>query len=167
MDFEELALAFDAQEIPVEAAWAYEVAISAPKANLDLFLNLAVLYFECLDFGYASRHRLSEGFTSGAWDRAFDVLNKAEERFGRRTEIEFWRLYFSHIYSGEELTVSACKELTKGKDSLVPFMYLFTSSGKTLFLEEACQLFELVRDCTTERKRYIKSILDPLPRVQN
>lgn len=167
MNFEELALGFDAQESPVEAAWAYEIAIGNPDANLDLFLNLAVLYFECLDFGYASHHRLSERFTSGAWDRAFIILNKAGERFGRQTEIEFWRLYFAHIYSGEELTTNACEELARGKDSLIPYMYLFTSSEDKRFLEEARELYESVKDGATQRRRYIKSVLEPTLRRQN
>jgi hypothetical protein len=44
MNFQELALAFDAQVRPLEAAWAYEIAINAPDAEVELFLNLAVLY---------------------------------------------------------------------------------------------------------------------------
>jgi len=54
--FRELALNFDAQLHPLEAAWAYEIAIRDSSADVELFLNLAGFYFECLDFGFASFH---------------------------------------------------------------------------------------------------------------
>lgn len=160
MNFKELALTFDAQVRPVEAAWAYEIATTAPDAELELFLNLAVLYFECVDSGYATHHRLLEDFVSGAWTRAFETLQVAENRFGSQTEIEFWRLYFSFIYSDEEPIDDACRKLVDRKDSLVPYLYLFTSSGKKKYLEEAGELLQIVKDGDTERKRYIKSVLE-------
>ncbi len=160
MKFNELALAFDAQESPVEAAWAYEISICAADADLDLYLNLAVLYFECMDFGYAAHHHLSENFVSGAWDRAFQVLARAEERYGRHAEIEFWRMYIPYIYGGGEPIDDACKDLARREESLVPYMYLFTSSGKKKYAEQAQELLNLVKDGITERERYIKSILE-------
>jgi hypothetical protein len=160
MNFQELALAFDAQVRPLEAAWAYEIAINAPDAEVELFLNLAVLYFECVDVGYAAHHHLSENFVSGAWIRAFEILKAAEARFGNQTELEFWRLYFSFIYSGEEPIDDACRKLAERKDSFIPYLYLFTSSGKKKYLEEASKLLQAVKDGDTERKRYIKSVLE-------
>jgi hypothetical protein len=160
MSFRELALTFDAQVSPVEAAWAYEVAVNDPDAELELFLNLAVLYFGCADFGYAAHHHLSEAFVSGAWTRAFEILKKAEEKFGTQTELEFWRLYFSFVHLDDESIHTACRELADRKDSLVPYLYLFTASEKKEHLKEARELFESVKDGTTERKRYIKSVLE-------
>lgn len=159
MNFKELALTFDARMSPVEAVWAYEVAINDPDVEIEMYLNLAVLYFECVDFGYAAHHRLSEDLVSGAWDRAFQILAEAKERFGNQTELEFWQLYFSFIYAEGEPIDMACKELAQKGDSLVPYMYLFTSSGKKRWLEEVKKLLELVEDGTTERKRYIKSVI--------
>lgn len=159
MNFRDLALNLDAQIRPVEAAWAYEVAITEPNADVELFLNLAVLYFQCADLGYAAHHHLSEEFVSGAWDRAFEILEKAEERFGSHTELEFWRLYFPFIYSGDEPITDACEELASRNDSLVPYLYLFTASARKQHLEEAQELLKIVSDGATERKRYIRSVL--------
>lgn len=160
MTFKELALSFDVQVNPLEAAWAYEIAIKEKDADLELFLNLAVLYFECVDFGYAAYHHLSENFAAAAGDRAFDILSEAEERFGKHSEIDFWRLYFSLIYLGDKPSNDAWKELASKGDSLVPYLYLFASSGKVKYQEEAYKLLESVKDGATERKRYIKSILE-------
>lgn len=160
MNFKELALAFDAQVRPVEAAWAYEVAINGLDAELELFLNLAVLYFESVDFGYAARHHLSEEFVSGAWTRAFEILQKAEEQFGSHTEIDFWRLYFLFIYSGEEPPNNAFRELAGRNTSLIPYLYMYTFSEKKEYQQQARELLEMVKDATTERKRYIRSVLE-------
>ena len=55
----EKALALDAQDLPLEAAQAYEEAIAASDADVETFINLAVLYFVCVDGGYAPHHHLS------------------------------------------------------------------------------------------------------------
>lgn len=160
MNFKELAFKFDAQISPVEAVWAYEVAVNEPDVELEVFLNLAVLYFECGDYGYAAHHHLSGDFVSAAWNRAFEILDKAKERFGEQTEVDFWRLYFPYIYSEEEPIDNACLTLTQRNNSLVPYLYLFTASGKKQYLTQAQELLELVRDGTTARKRYIKSVME-------
>ena len=71
------AAAFDAKDRPVEAAAAYERAIISSEADLDTHINLAVLYFVCNDFGYASHHKLPDSFVVNAWDRAMVLLEQA------------------------------------------------------------------------------------------
>jgi hypothetical protein len=159
MTFKDLALELDAQQSPVQAAWAYEIAIKKSDADLELFLNLAVLYFECLDFGYAAHHKLSDRFVQGAGLRILEVIKEAEDRFGPHSELDFWRLYFNYIYGGCEPFDNECEELVVRGDSLVPYVYLFTSSGKKHYQQKAEELLELVKDGLTERKRYIKSLL--------
>jgi hypothetical protein len=160
MNFKELALNLDAQEKPVEAAWAYEIAISEPNTESEFFLNLAVLYFECRDFGYSAYHHLSNDFVSGAWQRAFEILEIAEMRFGSQTEILFWREYFSFIYAENKQFDNICQELIHRGDSLIPYLYKNNNSEKREYKENVQKLLELVEDGTTERKRYIKSVIN-------
>jgi hypothetical protein len=49
----EKALKLDAQDLPLDAAQAYEEAVAASEADFETFMNLAVLYFVCTDGGYA------------------------------------------------------------------------------------------------------------------
>ena len=157
--FRELALRLDALQRPLEAAWAYEIALTSPDADLDLFLNLAVLYFECQDFGFASNHKLSQEFTSGCWIRLFESLAIAEERFGKTTEIDFWRLYALSIYSDDEGIESQCIELLDRNDSLLPAMYLFFL-GHYRFIDQMHNLLKVVERGSTQRERYIKSVVE-------
>jgi hypothetical protein len=168
MSYRDLALSMDAQERPVEAAWAYEIAIQGPQAELGLFLNLAVLYFACEDTGYSSHHHLEMDFVGAAYDRIHKILDAAENRFGSQTEINFWRLYipeFGPPYN--EPSMEEYEELARRGDSLMPHYRLYVSSNGTRYREEAKALLSQVRDGSTERKRYIRSVLESaaLPRL--
>ena len=160
MTFQELAEIADSRDCPREAALAYEIALQEDEANLDTFLNLAVLYFVCTDFGYSAHHHLLPEFSAKAYERALAILDKAEERFGRNVEIVFWRQYFQYIVLGDEPFIEPCEQLVSSGSSLVPYFYLFTSFQGEKYRPQAQQLFELVRDGTTAKKRYIRSILE-------
>lgn len=157
--FIELARIFDARERPLEAAWAYEIALAQGDMELDLVLDLAVLYFVCLDFGYATRHNLPEEFVSGAWTRAFQVLEVGNDRFGANTDLEFWKCYFSSVYVRDEGIEDLSARLLHNSDSLLPAAYLFLA-GEKEFEGQALELLESVKNGSTERERYIKSILE-------
>lgn len=156
----EKARQFDAQDKPVEAAGAYEQAISHSDAVLNTFLDLAVLYFNCIDGGYLAYHHLSNDFVAMAWERMFAVLDEAEARFGKRGEIIFWRAYFRWFWFDEALEDERESELARLSGVLDPYFSLFLKSNGTAYREEAERLFEQVRDGTTVRKRYIRSLLE-------
>lgn len=161
----EQAAAFDAQDRPMEATQAYEKAMRVGEANLETYLNLAVLYFVCTDGGYLAHHNLSEEFIDAAWRRANELLDEAQSRFGSQAEIEFWRRYFSFIVLGEEPFVRECEKLVRSHSTLLPFFYLFTSPSGEKYLKQAQQLFEAVKDGATAKKRYVRSVLEQkLPR---
>jgi tetratricopeptide (TPR) repeat protein len=162
-DSEEAAI-LDRADRPLEAAESYERAIRSDDADLDTYLNLAVLYFVCTDFGYASHHRLPNEFETTAWDKANEILTAAESRFGKEAEIDFWRYYFRYVVLGDEPFVETCRQLAPLSSSLVPYFYLFVSPGGREYQREAEELFKAVKDGTTAKKRYIRSILkDRLP----
>lgn len=161
MSYRELALSMDAQEYPLEAAWAYEIAVQAPQAELDLFLNLAVLYFVCEDTGYNSYHRLNIDYVSAAYDRIPDILAAAENRFGKQTEIDFWRLYIPEWGPPYQVPqVEQYEKLAHQGGSLMPYFRLYIDSNGTRYREKAKALLTQVQDGSTERKRYIKSVLE-------
>lgn len=154
------ALVFDAEERPVQAADAYEQAIAAADVSLEAYLNLAVLYFECLDFGYVSYHRLGDDFVARAARRMTEVLDEAQTRFGQNSEIEFWRRYFRYVHAGAEPFVDACRTIAASGTSLVPYFYLFAATDGQLYRQEAGRLFESVALGKTARERHIKSVLN-------
>jgi hypothetical protein len=163
----EEAVMLDAQDLPLDAAQAYEETIAASDADFDTFMNLAVLYFVCVDGGYATYHGLSQEFMNHAWERAYELLDKAESRFGKQSEIAFWRHYFRFVVLGEAPFIETCEHLLQSGASLVPSFYLFTSPGGDQFRPQALQLLELVKDGTTAKQRYIRSILAKRLKVVN
>lgn len=155
----EKAVALDAHDLPLDASQAYEKVIAASDADFDTFMNLAVLYFVCLDAGYATHHGLSPDFINLAWERAYELLDEAESRFGKQAEIAFWRHYFRFVVLGEAPFVKTCKDLLESDASLVPSFYLLTSPGGDQYRPQALKLLELVKEGTTAKQRYIRSIL--------
>lgn len=160
MSVRQEAAVLDAQDQPVETARAYEAAITSSDADLDTYLNLAVLYFVCNDGGYAAQHQLPISFLDIAWRRAFDVLNEAEQRFGELLEISFWRKYFQFILLGEEPFYEECERLVIGRTMLIPYFYLFGFQEGTKYQQQAEELYNLVKAGSTAKERYIASILE-------
>lgn len=156
----EKARLLDAKDEPVQATEAYEQAIEQSDANLDTFLDLAVLYFTCTDGGYLAVHHLSNEFVRKAGVRMYEVLEHAEDQYDERSEILFWRLYFRWIWGEGEPFLKEAEQLAARGESLVPYFYLFSASNGKKYREEAQHLFDLVKNASTARKRYIKSILE-------
>lgn len=168
MSFRDLALSMDAQERPIEAAWAYEIAIQESQVELDLLLNLAVLYFAFDDTGYNSHHHLQMDFVGAAYGRIDKILDVAESRLGKQTEIDFWRLYISEFGPPyNEPSIEDYEELSRRGDSLMPYYRLYSGSNGTRHEEEVKVLLAQVQDGSTERKRHIRSVLTSaaLPRL--
>ena len=163
----EEAVTLDTQDLPFDAAQAYEEAIAESGADFDTFMNLAVLYFVCVDGGYATHHALSQEFMNHAWERAYALLDAAELRFGKQSEITFWHHYFRFVVLGDAPFLDTCEQLFHSGFSLVPSFYLFTSPRGEKYRPQAQQLLELVKDGSTAKKRYIRSILDKRLKVAN
>jgi hypothetical protein len=143
----------------MEAADAYEVAISESSADLPTYLDLAVLYFECTDHGYRAHHHLPNDFVQRAAERMKEVLTAAALRFGRDGEIEFWGRYFDYVYLGEVFLPEEAAAMTNATASLVPYFFLFASADGDRYRRQAEELLEHVEGGRTARERWIRSVL--------
>ena len=159
MNYAELALRFDALCRPMDAAWAYEIAIHTPGASLDLFTNLAALYMASGDGGYVAQHHLSDDFVEVAFGRANEVLDLAELRYGDDAEIAFWRHYLREAILFEAIPEEVYEALATQSGSFLPHFRLYIGSNGTRYREEMNILLQHVQDGSTEKKRYIDSIL--------
>ncbi|MFY9620673.1 MAG: hypothetical protein WAM70_20875 [Pyrinomonadaceae bacterium] len=160
MTSQEKATALDAQERPVEAAEAYESVIVKSDADLDTYLNLAVLYFVCNDGGYSAHHKLSEPFLDQAWNRTSELITEAAERFGENAELKFWRRYFDFILRGADPFYPECELLVEEGTTLVPYFHLFAGPDGGKYRDQAEKLLTSVNSGSTEKERYIKSVLE-------
>lgn len=162
MSMSEQTVLFDNQTQPVEAARIYELAIADPSVQRDTYLNLAVLYFVCNDGGFAAHHHLPVTFLEFAWDRAFTLLDQAEQCFGIHPEVTFWRQYFRFILLGEIMPDGAYEHIVKAGISLIPAFYLFAFTGTkgVQYYKQAKLLAAIVEPGATTKQRYIQSILN-------
>jgi regulator of protease activity HflC (stomatin/prohibitin superfamily) len=159
MNARDQAAQYDRADQPVEAAAAYEQVIAEGEADLETFLNLAVLYFQCCDGGYLARHSLSKDFVEQADKRALELLDEAENRYGSNNELEFWRLFINYAY-GADASAQTSLELALRGPSSVPYFHLFSLPGGEAYAEEARMLLASVREGKTAKERFIKSVLE-------
>ena len=149
----------DGEERPIEAANAYEAAIKRFDVDLETYLNLAVIYWVATDCGYFSFHQLPVDFVMKAERRARELLDEAERRFGDHNEIDFWCYYFDHISFSLVAKPDYCVKLARKGPSHIPYFHLFALTHDEEYREEARSLLEEVEPPTTERKRYVQSVL--------
>jgi hypothetical protein len=158
MTYSEIALLLDEEpNNVVEAAWAYELAIQEPNAPLIQFLNLAVLYVQCDDFGFASTLKISRVFFDQAYYRAVEVLDVAERYHGPQTEIDFWRLFIRQRIRFEDIPDEAYLVLAEKGDSLLPYLALFANSNGRAYHDQVAQLFSESNLGKTTRLRFIQA----------
>lgn len=162
----ERARAMDSAERPVEAIAAYEVAITDPAADLDTFLDLAVLYFVCNDFGYAAHHSLPDSLTEKTWGGIDATLNEAINRFGQHPEIVCWRHFIDFIIGKtERIDRDDCEALLVTGQTLLPYLCLYGSfvgldpETRSHYRAGAEELLEKVSAGRTARQRYVRSVL--------
>jgi hypothetical protein len=155
----ENARALDAQDRPIEAAESYERAISESSGGLEAYLNLAAIYFQCADPGYAAHHRLSREFIDTAARRFYEVVAQAQDRFPADGEAGFWRLYYDFVHLGANDFSEEAAAIVRKTGALAPVFYLFTRPDGERYREQASQLYRRAAEGGTTRDRYIASVL--------
>ena len=150
----------DAADRPVSAIEAYEEALASEDVELDAYLDLAVLYLECCDFGFAAHYKVPPELEASAYDKALEVLDRAELRFGRHSEITFWRHYLRMAVLGDALEADEVLKLVREDESLVPFLLLVGTPAASEHARRLEALLNQVGEGRTARQRLVKGILE-------
>lgn len=153
------ALAFDAEDRPLDAIKAYEAAIARSQGSLQSYVNLAVLYFLCTSDGFAGTHGIPPDLVDAAFDKVMVTLDEAEERFGWHPEIQFWRRYVSYHCLGEESFYDEAEELLETGQTSVPCFYLIGGPTASKYVERTKVLLDEISAGRTAKERYITSVL--------
>jgi hypothetical protein len=137
----------------------YEELVVSAEATIRDYVNLAFLYWQCTEFGFASAMKLDEDFIARSEQRHVDMLGEAEERFGPNPEVQFWRRYLAWAYLGEpDFTVEAKRMLAEGVTAAA--FYLFTVSDGKECRDEALDILEAARSVPTHMSKYVASIIE-------
>ena len=154
------AAELDLHDLPLQAAWAYELGLREHDVAASDFINLIALYFLCADAGYAAHHHLGDLFVQKSEDRFFELIAEAERVVGPNAEITFWRDYYAYIHHGAEPIEQVCQDLVLRSGSLVPYMYLYAFVDRERFAQQARRLHDEIQGGRTVRERYLKSVLE-------
>jgi hypothetical protein len=142
------------------AASRYEASL-ANGANLDMSLNLAVLYWQATDPGMAAAQKYLPRFYAMAGRRFRELLAEAQRQFPDRTEPRFWSRYIAWADLGEPFSSNECMDLLREEPTcLVPAMHVFALSDGTEARPEALELLRQCHDDPTTRTRYMASVIE-------
>lgn len=156
-----VARQFQEQDRLYEAASIYEEILkeSPEDLSLDDYLDSALVYFVCTDFGFATTNRLPDDFARKAFSRAKCWLQHAAVKFGCNLDIWFWNQYFDFVVLGTDEFVAECLSRTSDRRSLIPYLHVYASTRDHRYACFAQELLALNQSGTTARQRYITSVL--------
>ena len=160
MSFLDKAKEFDRLDKANEAGFFYDKALRNNEGSFDDYLNASLLMFGFQDYGYSSHHKIEQKDIDQAWDKSIEYLRVSEEKFGKHAEVRFWESYYNFILLGESDIVEVSQELfTQGFE--IPVIYLLPSDRlNERYIAKANSLFNKVKNLSTYKERYIKSILE-------
>ena len=145
-----------------EAIELYERLVTANELSLTGILNLIVLYFNCMDLGYASSHSIGKEVEAIASSRALELVSIAEQRFGYDDELLYWKSMIPFYGWGEPVPEWSLKG-----SSSVPYLYLAMENPTAANIQHLRDLAVKISGIDkSERKRYIEGkieqALDPI-----
>jgi hypothetical protein len=159
IDYVEMARTLDRRADAMGAAWAFEVALSAGSEDLDVFLDLCVVYQSIWDAGQPRGRGVPEELFGVSLDRSLEVLDVAEAKCGAHAEIEFWRGYFEDLYNPDGSFPERCRQWCASGETKVGAAYLYGVMRDFSYSAQAAALLREVKDGATSRKRFLRSLL--------
>jgi len=134
-----------------EAISLYEELMTSGEAELTDMLNLIVLYFYCMDFGYASACSVGEDIEKIASSRALELVSLAEKQYGSNDEFLYWKSMIPYYGWGDPVP-----EWNLQGNSNIPYLYLAMENPTAENLQHIKDLAVQVSDIEeSERKGYI------------
>ncbi|PTL76852.1 hypothetical protein [Vitiosangium sp. GDMCC 1.1324] len=155
------AIRFDREGQIEAAARLYEGSLLVGERTLELFLNLAILYWQATEIGFSTRHGLGPGFVATASERFPVLLSEAGRAYPESTEVRFWQKYIPWADLGEEIAPEDCRQFLKEDPAvLAPAMYLFAQTQGREYRQEAVELLRRCREDGTTRTQYVASVIE-------
>lgn len=134
-----------------EAIILYEELLTSGGAELQDFLNLIVLYFNCMSLGYAWALKVGVDIETIASSRALELISLAERAYGPGDELTYWKSMIPFHGWSEPVP-----EWTLRGDSEVPYIYFAQENPSESNIHHIKSLEAIVSGLEdSERKRYL------------
>lgn len=154
-----LAAKLNASDRLEDAAFYYEAAFREGGASVMDCVDLLVIYFVCLDPGYAASHHLEADFVNRAFERVAELPLEIEVRFGVCYEAIFWQEYALFIVIGNPAYEEKWRQFIEVDNVLAPIIYFLEDVKAGKYTEQLGRLRHEISNQKTARERYINSIL--------
>ncbi|MFK7907086.1 MAG: hypothetical protein AB8B69_18265 [Chitinophagales bacterium] len=159
----ESAIIKDISKDYIEAVGLYEESIKTGSASLEMYTNLAFLYWE---FAAEQMSFNIPNNIPGEWsliggNRYGEIIEQGLKKYPNSLELKFWKKYLPYRLFGKEFTQQECEQLVldyKKDNNLVPYFYLYLFCRKK-YKAERDKLFKLCENIRTAKFIYIKSLI--------
>lgn len=151
---------------PIAAKWKaqasqYELSLHQRPDDIDVWMNLAILYWQATDPGVSAGTGMSVDFFTFAADRLAVLLTEGRERFAGRAPAEFWTRYIEWIEYGQPLEVAECREwLAREPEFKDPALFGFMTTPGAPCDDDIVQLLAECRKQDTVRAGYLVSVIE-------
>ncbi len=153
------------------AVSVYKKIIGNTHPPVDAFINLAFLYWSIVnDRLFDTLTKKEYGVSAElilASDKMYEfIINLGLQEYPKNIELAFWKLYFSEISYGKDVTEDDYKSLLTHyhNDSLIPYLVL-AAYDKTKYRNELSILREKCSNHPTAKNLYIKAVIECMPEL--
>ncbi len=130
---------------------------------LDDYINLSFMYWRVAsDYGFVTHYGISNTLRDIGNKKYADLIEEAIGKYPASLELHFWKRYFPHRAYFEDFSQKDCEELIRkysNDESLIPYFFLYLFDKKK-FKEQRDELLQICKETSTEKYRYIKSIIE-------
>lgn len=154
----EEARSADARDSPLEAITAYEAALADGPSAAQVFVDLAAVYLQCADFGYAGAHRLPDNVVRDSYSRARQTLLRASELHSDNPSLQFWLKYIDYVVLGDDIPLPTARALmAAGAEEAGAFLYVVTGGHEAA--GAAARVLDRAQGGRSCRERRWRSVL--------
>jgi hypothetical protein len=149
----------DAECKPLEAAWAYEIALTVQDdVSPDIVFDLVAIYAAANDFGFATAHGLDRSFVDFSYYRAVQLLATAAEQFGPHPDFRTWRLYLDDLLGSSDIDYAEIVSIAAEGGSVFGKILVWLRD-QGAYQEEIAKISAWAAVADTQRKRFFLSLL--------
>lgn len=160
----EIAIKKDINKEYVEAVELYEESIKNDDASIEVYTNLAFLYwlFATEEMSFNKPNKIPDELSLIGGNRFGEIIQQGIKKYPDSLELTFLNRYFPYRLFFDEFTQQDCEQMIDDhpdNESLIPYFFLYLFD-KEKYKSEKDKLLSLCNEIPSAKLNYIKSIID-------